>query len=151
IILTSTDSDSSSYALYWDDAVGTFLGDQCITSIAENLERAYTKRESISDLYLVSKIETQDSKVCVFGNSLMLSQKIGDYVGDDDLEIGYSKFLSPPSKIVSKIVREAIDSSDSQLYSYRRLYDITNNTSYLTKYNITLQSKAHDLPILYQI
>ncbi|KAF0986946.1 hypothetical protein HZS_3009 [Henneguya salminicola] len=81
LILTSADPRSPSFACYWTSDLMAYLGDEFSTAVFENLEKVDVRRETLSDLYLVTRIETQMSHVCVYGRKSQLKNAVSEYVG----------------------------------------------------------------------
>jgi legumain len=65
---TASNRDESSYACYYDDTLGTYLGDVYSVVWMEDSDVENIARESLYEQYLITKASTNTSHVMEYGD-----------------------------------------------------------------------------------
>ncbi|KAK4302827.1 hypothetical protein Pmani_025113 [Petrolisthes manimaculis] len=81
--LSAANSTQSSYACYFDSARRTFLGDVFSIKWMEDTDREDVTKESLVKQFNIVAKETTTSQVLQFGQLSIDTQKVGQFVGDD--------------------------------------------------------------------
>jgi len=88
--VTASTPFESSYACYCDSDRGTCLSDVFSANWLENSEPRLVEVETLYDQFLISKLETTTSQVCVYGNlsmgRLFLDEFLGGSIKQDQVQ-----------------------------------------------------------------
>lgn len=122
----------SSYACYYDDVRGTYLGDVYSVNWLQNADFANYHKETIFQQFLIDRKETNQSTVCEYGNiSLAKTNTLGAFLGNLNLSSSHSDKLNLRLKIIdavpSRRVKLMLSYKKLEKWLPRKMGEIHNN------------------------
>jgi len=79
--VTASNPDESSYACYWDDTRGTYLGDVFSVNWMEDSDKENLQKESLKQQYVIVRKETNTSHVMQYGDLGFDPLKVSQFMG----------------------------------------------------------------------
>lgn len=126
---TAANGEESSYACYWDDKRGTYLGDVYSVRWMEDADTEEVMRETLTNEYHIVKAETNTSHVQQFGDDEIGSHYfVGEFIGMERLGGVYKAASSNSSGSKSsnrrrfRPIGDAVPAPDVPIHVLRRRF-----------------------------
>lgn len=123
-VTTAADPHESSYACYYDDDIGTYLGDVFSVNWMEDSDREQLDQESLNRQFEIVRTETKTSHVEEYGDLDIGSTKLSTVIGKHS---GYSNKIKNETKaweILSKF-SDAVPSYDVPVAILKKKLQLT--------------------------
>lgn len=114
---TAANSEESSYACYFDDDRGTYLGDTYSVNWMEDSDKEVLTKESLQQQYKIVKAETNESHVQEFGDLKIAKLHVSEFQGRKPA----------PSIVYPKVPRDSVRSRDVPLAILKRKFIKSNS------------------------